>query len=80
MTTQRQATAPAIRQVVADVAKRSIDDVQPGSRLMDDLGIRSFSRVELAVVIEDQFGVALSDAQVMRLKTVADVIAAVERR
>ena len=72
-------TAEAIREAVARVAKRPLEDVQPSSDLMGDLGIRYVSRVELAVITEDQFGVALTNEQVMRFKTVADVIAAVER-
>ncbi len=79
MATTKPATAEAIRRAVARVAKRPLEDVQPGSNLMADLGIRSFSRVELAVIVEDQFGVALTNEQLMRFKTVADVIAAVEQ-
>lgn len=76
MTTQ-PSTAEAVRQSIAEVAKRPLEDVQPEAKLMDDLGIRSFSRVELAVVLEERLGVSLTDAQVMRFSTVADVIAAV---
>lgn len=78
MTTQ-QSAAEAVRQAIAEVSKHPIEEVQPEARLMDDLGIRSFSRVELAVVLEDRLGVSLTDEQVMRFKTVADVIAAAER-
>ena len=79
MTTQ-QSAAEVVRQVIAEVSKHPIEDIRPDAMLMDDLGIRSFSRVELAVVLEDRLDLSLTDDQVMRFKTVADVIAAAEKR
>lgn len=79
MTTQ-STVSDAVRQSVAEVSKHPVEEVTPDARLMEDLGIRSFGRVELAVVLEDRIGVAFTDDQVMRFKTVGDVIAAAEPR
>jgi len=49
------------------------------ARLGDDLGMDSLDAVELAIATERQFTVALSDEQVAKLETVADIVALVER-
>ena len=54
-------------------------DITPDARLADDLGMDSLDAVELAIATERQFNVALSDEQVAKLKTVADIMALVER-
>lgn len=78
MTTQ-PSIAEVVCESVAGVARRPVGDVRPDAKLMDDLGIRSFGRVELVVALEDRLGIAFTDDQVMRFRTVADIIAAAER-
>jgi acyl carrier protein len=55
------------------------DEITLGARLVDDLGMDSLDAVELAISTERQFNVALSDEQVAKLMTVADIIALVQR-
>jgi len=44
-----------------------------------DLGLDSLGRVELAVLLEEEIGLSLSDDQVAELKTVGDLLAALEQ-
>ncbi len=44
------------------------------SRLIEDLGADSLDCVSLAIALEDEFGIELSDDQISDLVTVGDVV------
>ena len=50
------------------------EDVTPETNLVDDLGADSLDIVEIAMVIEEEFGLELSDEEVQQLKTINSVI------
>lgn len=66
--------------VVADVARRPASDVSPDSRLAEDLLIKSANRVELSILVEDEFGIKVSLFDILKAKTVSDVAALVAAR
>jgi acyl carrier protein len=55
------------------------EEIRLDATLIEDLGMDSLDAVELAIAAEREFNVALSDEQVAKLKTVADIVALVER-
>jgi acyl carrier protein len=55
------------------------EEIRLDATLIEDLGMDSLDAVELAIAAERQFNVALSDEQVAKLRTVADIVALVER-
>jgi acyl carrier protein len=68
--------ADAVRGTVAELARRAPKDIRDEQKL-DELGLRSLARIEIAVLLEEKLGVPVKDATVMRARTVADLIAAV---
>jgi long-chain acyl-CoA synthetase len=68
-----------VRTLIARAAERPLADVLPQSDLVLDLGLDSLARVELAVLLEEDLGQSVPDAEVAALHTVADVVAAVQR-
>jgi acyl carrier protein len=54
-------------------------EIRLDATLVEDLGMDSLDAVELAIAAERQFNVSLSDEQMAKLKTVADIMALVER-
>ena len=56
-----------------------VDDAQitPQSRLTEDLCVDSLSRVDLLIVLEDEFDIALPENEVGDLNTFADLVSAV---
>ncbi len=54
-------------------------DPLPSHRLEEDLGADSLDVVELVLELEDEFAISISDADGDAVKTVADVIALVDR-
>jgi acyl carrier protein len=53
--------------------------VVPAASFVDDLDIDSLSMVEIATMAEDKFGVSIPDSDLAKLKTVADVVAYLEK-
>ncbi len=68
-----------VLRLVASAAHRSIADVRPDADLILDLGLDSLTRVELAVMLEEEFGRALSDEEMASLRTIRELVAALER-
>jgi len=62
-----------IREAVASIAHVPVGQVAEGTRITEDLGIRSVQRVELAVLLEAELGKAVADTTVNRAKTVRDL-------
>ncbi|MAM11836.1 acyl carrier protein [Sphingobium cupriresistens] len=54
------------------------DQVTPEARFLEDLGGDSLDVVELVMALEDDFGIAIPDADVEGIKTVQDAIRYVE--
>jgi len=55
------------------------EEITLEAKLVDDLGMDSLDAVELAIATEREFNVAISDEQVTKLETTADIIALVQR-
>jgi acyl carrier protein len=68
-----------VKQILTQRLGIPADEITLAARLVDDLGMDSLDAVELAISTERQFNVALSDEQVAKLTTVADIIALVQR-
>jgi acyl carrier protein len=65
--------------LLARATGRPADRIRPESDLHLDLGLDSLGRVELAVLLEEELGQSPSDEQVAELRTVADLLGALEQ-
>lgn len=52
--------------------------VQPAARLVEDLELDSLDAIDLAVKVEETTGLAFDEARIRELRTIDDVIAAIE--
>ena len=68
-----------IKELIAEILAVDEDKITPESNLIDDLGADSLSVVELHMEIEERLGVKIPDEEVASLKTVQDIIAAIEK-
>jgi acyl carrier protein len=57
----------------------SPEEIRLDAMLVEDLGMDSLDAVELAIATERQFNVTLSDEQMAKLRTVADIVALIQR-
>ncbi|MCC7369412.1 MAG: AMP-binding protein [Chloroflexi bacterium] len=65
--------------LLARTTGRPAGRIAPASDLHLDLGLDSLGRVELAVLLEEELGRSLSDEQMAELRTVGDLLAALEQ-
>jgi acyl carrier protein len=68
-----------VKQILTGRLGIAPEDIRLDARLIEDLGMDSLDAVELAIATERQFNVSLSDEQVAKLTTVADIVELVQR-
>lgn len=74
MTDQPNQVAIDVKGLIASMSPREMPLVAPQARLIEDLGYDSLALIELAVAIENRFGIdAISDEQAMGIATVGDL-------
>ena len=63
-----------IKEMIVDQLKVDPAQVTPEARLMEDLKADSANIMVMITDLEDQFGITVEDDQIMKLKTVGDVV------
>ncbi len=63
-----------LAEVVNEVAGVETSEITPEKSFVDDLDIDSLSMVEIAVQVEDRFGVKVPDDELANLTTVGDAV------
>ena len=69
-----------VKQIIADQLLVDVDDVTPGSNLIDDLGADSLDVIELVMQFEDAFDIEIADEEAENIKTVKDVLDYIETK
>jgi len=64
-----------VRDMIADQLKVDPAQIKPESRLMEDLKADSANIMVMIMDMEDRFNITVEDDQIMKLKTVGDVVA-----
>jgi acyl carrier protein len=67
----------AVAVIFADVTDVPAENVQLENTLREDLDVDSLTMAELGVALQDRFDVEIPDEQVMKLKTVSDVVSVI---
>lgn len=63
-----------VKEILADRLDIDIEKIKLDSNLVDDLGMDSFTAVELTFEVREKFGVEIKDEDFGKLKVPADVI------
>ena len=61
-------------ELAAEQAGVNHAEITPATHFVNDLNFDSLDRVEYAMEVEDEFGMSVSDDEVEKLQTVADVV------
>ena len=69
-----------LKKILIDKTGVKKEVIKPTDRLVDDLALDSLDAVELAMGIEDEFGLTILDADIKKLQTVADVLDLISHR
>ncbi len=68
-----------VKTMIAKQLKVDEASITPASRLVEDLKADSANVMVMIMDLEDKFGIVVEDDQIMKLKTVGDVVAYIEK-
>ena len=63
-----------VRDMIAAQLKADSASITPETRLIEDLKADSANIMVMIMDLEDQFGITVEDDQIMKMKTVGDVV------
>jgi acyl carrier protein len=63
-----------VKRVISELLDVDVKDIQPESRLVDDLGADSLALVELLLTLEEEFELDAPDEDVNRIVIVQDIV------
>ncbi|WP_327139471.1 meromycolate extension acyl carrier protein AcpM [Nocardia sp. NBC_01327] len=79
MTTTQDQIVAGIAEIVEEVTGIEASEVTIEKSFVDDLDIDSLSLVEIAVQLEDKYGIKIPDEDLTSLRTVGDAVAYVQK-
>lgn len=68
-----------LRKIVCDQIGCRADEVTGAARFAEDLVCDRLDGIEIAMAVEEEFGVSVDDAEAEKCKTFADAVALVKR-
>lgn len=67
-----------VKELIAEYLNERRENVCDDSTLEEDLGAESLDLIELAMALEEEFGIEIPDEDMEKIVTVADVVKCVE--
>ncbi len=71
-------TFEKVREIMVDTLSLEKDEIKIESNLFDDLGADSLDAVELNMALEEEYGISIPDEDLLKLKTVQDIISYID--
>lgn len=68
-----------LSKIIAKKAKLNQEDIHPELNL-EDSGLDSFARIELILIIEEEFGIELSDSESASVTTINDIVEIIQEK
>ena len=68
-----------LKEIICEYVEVEPDDIKEESSLRYDLGATSFDLMNIAVEIEERFGLSVPDNALHRIKTVGDIAELLEK-
>ena len=68
-----------LSKLIAEKTKLNQEDIKPELNL-EESGLDSFARIELILVIEEAFGIELSDSESANIATINDLVQIIEEK
>lgn len=68
-----------LKEIISRYINVNPDTITIESDLRGDLGMTSLELVDMAVAIEDEYGIQLDDLAMVNTKTVADILALLQK-
>lgn len=62
-----------VNEIIAEVLNMDEGDIESQMSLVDDLGADELDVMEILMDVEDEYGISLTDAEFVGIKTVGDI-------
>jgi acyl carrier protein len=69
-----------VKQVIANAANIDEKKMKSNLHLQNDLGIDSFTSIEMIYSAEDEFGISISDAELANVTTINDIVDIIQQK
>lgn len=73
-------TTNVVYETIAKLSSRDISEISDDLKLAEDLNLKSVSRIELAVLLEEGLNIQVSNFDIRKPKTVGEVIQMAESK
>lgn len=67
-----------VKQIIADRLSKKPEEISDSSDLVSDLGADSLDQAEITMDLEDAFAVRIEEEKVQQLKTIGDIVLAID--
>lgn len=68
-----------IKEIIVNYVEVNPDEITPESRFIEDIGLNSYDFMCMLGDLEEELGIAVDEAEVVKLQTVGDAIAYIEK-
>lgn len=68
-----------LRKVICEYAEIPAENITEKTNIRTELGLNSLELINMAVAIEDEFGVEIPDREALGIETVGDTIKLIEK-
>lgn len=68
-----------VKDIVQDVLGEKAQDIQPDTDIVEDLDADSLDLVEVAMAIEDYYGIEIEDEAIAEIHTLDDIVRELNR-
>lgn len=68
-----------VRQLIAESMDIDVEDVQPDSDIIKDIGADSLDIVEMLMIVEEEWGIVVDDDDMRSFTTVQSVVDYIEK-
>ena len=74
------ATIDKIKEIISKQLNKPVEEITEDKEVVKDLGADSLDVVEMLMTIEEEFSVTVSEEDAVGIKTVGDIVNAIEKK
>ncbi len=69
-----------LKKIISDLSRCRISHITPSAKIVDDLGIDSFTALEILVAVENEFAIKIAEAEISQLSIFGQIVEFVSER
>lgn len=68
-----------LQRIIADILNVDMDEINPATTFVDDLGADSLDVFQIIMGVEEEFGIKIADEELKKITTVGDAAEAIRQ-